>query len=299
MKLKKKNAGIETLKSRYAYIFVTPWIIGLLWFFVFPLLKSVLFSFSNVTVDVGKINIDFVGLKNFKYILMEDPLFVDDLAAELGKMCYTIPLIVVISLVVGILLNAKFRGRMLFRAVYFLPVIIASGPVLKLLFMYQSGNITNQAQEEIVAGTMIDVGTLIAYTGLPTQIGGYLSVALSGIMNIVWNCGIQIVLFIAGMQTIPDLLYEVSKVEGATKWEEFWFITFPLLSQVIILVLLYTVVEMMTLQTNSVMMRAYTIMYSQNYGDASAMLWLYFAIVGIVTALMFWAYTHYCVRRYE
>lgn len=146
---------------------------------------------------------------------------------------------------------------------------------------------------------MIDVSTLIAYIGLPTQISEYLNIALSGLMNIIWNCGIQIVLFIAGMQTIPDLLYEVSKVEGATKWEEFWFITFPLLSQVVILVMLYTIVEMMTLQTNSVMMRAYTIMYSQNYGDASAMLWLYFVIVGIVSALVFWVYMRFCVRRYE
>lgn len=298
MKLK-KNVGIETLKSRYAYIFVTPWIIGLLWFFVFPLLQSVLFSFSNVTIGVGKINLEFVGLKNFEYILTEDPLFVDNLFVELGKMFYTVPLIIIISLVIGILLNAKFKGRMLFRAVYFLPVIIAAGPVLKLLFMYQSGNITNQAQEEAVAGTMIDVSTLIAYIGLPTQISEYLNIALSGLMNIIWNCGIQIVLFIAGMQTIPDLLYEVSKVEGATKWEEFWFITFPLLSQVVILVMLYTIVEMMTLQTNSVMMRAYTIMYSQNYGDASAMLWLYFVIVGIVSALVFWVYMRFCVRRYE
>ena len=77
MKLR-KNVGIETLKSRYAYIFVTPWIIGLLWFFVFPLLQSVLFSFSNVTIGVGKINLEFVGLKNFEYILTEDPLFVDN-----------------------------------------------------------------------------------------------------------------------------------------------------------------------------------------------------------------------------
>lgn len=298
MKLR-KNVGIETLKSRYAYIFVTPWIIGLLWFFVFPLLQSVLFSFSNVTIGVGKINLEFVGLKNFEYILTEDPLFVDNLFVELGKMFYTVPLIIIISLVIGILLNAKFKGRMLFRAVYFLPVIIAAGPVLKLLFMYQSGNITNQAQEEAVAGTMIDVSTLIAYIGLPTQISEYLNIALSGLMNIIWNCGIQIVLFIAGMQTIPDLLYEVSKVEGATKWEEFWFITFPLLSQVVILVMLYTIVEMMTRQTNSVMMRAYTIMYSQNYGDASAMLWLYFVIVGIVSALVFWVYMRFCVRRYE
>ena len=241
----------------------------------------------------------FVGLKNFEYILTEDPLFVDNLFVELGKMFYTVPLIIIISLVIGILLNAKFKGRMLFRAVYFLPVIIAAGPVLKLLFMYQSGNITSQAQEEAVAGTMIDVSTLIAYIGLPTQISEYLNIALSGLMNIIWNCGIQIVLFIAGMQTIPDLLYEVSKVEGATKWEEFWFITFPLLSQVVILVMLYTIVEMMTLQTNSVMMRAYTIMYSQNYGDASAMLWLYFVIVGIVSALVFWVYMRFCVRRYE
>ena len=106
-------------------------------------------------------------------------------------------------------------------------------------------------------------------------------------------------LFIAGMQTIPDLLYEVSKVEGATKWEEFWFITVPSLSQVTVLVIVYTVVELITSQKDKVLLQAYTFMQSQKYGEASAMLWMYFLIVGSITGLLLWAYRHFCARKWE
>lgn len=299
MKQLKKKKGIETLKTRYGYLFVFPWIIGLILFFAYPILQSVLYTFSKVTLNVGEMRLDFIGFDNIRQVLLVDSKFTNNLGASVGKIAYTVPAILVISLILGVMLNGEFKGRFLFRVMYFLPVIIASGAVLKLLFTYQSSNITNLAQEDVVSANMIDISSIIEFTGLPSQIGDYISTALSGIMNIVWNCGVQIVLFIAGMQTIPDLLYEVSKVEGATKWEEFWFITIPMLSPVIILVIVFTVVDLMTAQNDNVMTQAYTFMQSQNYGEASAMLWIYFLIVGAFTGIVLLLFKHFCMKRWE
>ena len=101
------------------------------------------------------------------------------------------------------------------------------------------------------------------------------------------------------MQTIPPLLYEVSKVEGATKWEEFWFITLPMLSRVIVLVGVFTMVELMTAQNNSVMRQAYVFMRTQNYGEGSAMLWSYFAVIGVIMAVILGLYNRLCMRKWE
>ena len=128
----------------------------------------------------------------------------------------------------------------------------------------------------------------------------YFSTVLNNIFNLVWNCGIQIVLFISGMQSIPDSLYEVSKVEGATKWEEFWFITLPMLARTLILVIIFTMVELITDKSNAVMERAYTFMgVASNYGKASAMLWIYFAIVGTFIALVMLIYSKVFLKRWD
>ena len=297
--MKKQKKGIESLKHRYGLMFVTPWMVGLALFFIVPMIKSVIYVFSDVSIEVGGLDIAFSGLQNLKYALREDADYTNNLAAGVSKICYTFPAILIISLILGVVLSKEFKGRLFFRALYFLPVIIASGAVLKLLFTVQSSNITSLAQEDAVSANMIDVSTIVAYAGLPDKIGEYMSVALSGIMNIVWNCGIQTVLFIAGMQTIPDSMYEVANVEGATKWEEFWFITIPMLSRVIVLVIVFTVVELMTAQNDSVMTQAYTFMQSQKYGEASAMLWIYFAIVGACMGLILYLYNRFCARRWE
>ena len=295
----KKNRGIESLKRRYGLLFVTPWMIGLALFFVVPIFQSIIYMFSNVSLEIGGMGVEFNGLDNFEKILMKNPDYTNNLSASLLKICYTFPIVLIISMILGIMLSKEFKGRFVFRALYFLPVIIASGAVLKLLFTVQSRDINSLAQEDAVSANMIDVSTIVAYAGLPDKLGEYMSSALSGVMNIVWNCGVQIVLFIAGMQTIPDSLYEVSNVEGASKWEEFWFITIPMLSRVIVLVVVFTVVELMTAQDDVVMTQAYTFMQSQKYGEASAMLWLYFAIVGICVGAVLWLYQKFCASRWE
>lgn len=295
----RKNRGITALKAHYGRICVFPWVIGLVLFFGLPIIQSVIYSFSKVSLTTGGLKTSFVGLKNFKYIFAQDADYLDYIAAAVVKFLYSFPVIIIISLILALMLNQKFRGRIFFRALYFLPVIIASGAVLEVILSSVSEGVSNIKTDESVAMAMFDVNEIVESLGLPQKLGDYFVTVINGIMNMIWSCGVQTVLFISGMQTIPPLLYEVSKVEGATKWEEFWFITFPMLSRVTVLVSVFSMVELMTSQSNTVMRQAYTFMRSQNYGEGSAMLWSYFVVIGAVMAIVIGAYSRFCMKRWE
>lgn len=299
LKRKKKHKGIESLKSTYGRLFVLHWEIGLLLFFVVPIFKSIYFAFCDISF-AGGYRYEYIGWANFNYAWNEDPNFTNYLASTLTSMLYSLPVIVILSLILALLLNQKFRGRLFFRALYFLPVIIATGVVIELLFRSTSSELSSSGVSDSFAANMLSVDDILNWLTLPTEIGRYFSMILNNIFNLVWNCGIQIVLFIAGMQSIPDSLYEVSKVEGATKWEEFWFITLPMLARTIILVVIFTMVELITDKTNSIMTLAYNFMQAAiNYGKASAILWIYFAIVGAVMAIIMLIYSKVFLKRWD
>lgn len=296
----KHKKGIESLKSTYGRMFVLHWEIGLIVFFLIPFFKSLYFAFCEINFFGGSFNYEFVGLENVNFAWNKEPNFVDYLWSTLGSMAYSLPVIIILSLIIALLLNQKFRGRLFFRGLYFLPVIIASGVVISHLFASTGTELSSSGVSDSFAANMISVDSILEWMSLPASVGKYFSVVLNNIFNLVWNCGIQIVLFISGMQSIPDSLYEVSKVEGATKWEEFWFITLPMLARTLILVIVFTMVELVTDKTNQVMELAYTYMKTSiNYGKASAMLWIYFIIVGIIMGLIMLIYSKTLLKRWD
>lgn len=289
--------GIEALKERYGWICVSIWVFGLIVFFIIPIFQSFLFTFCKVKVDVGGLDIKWLGFENIRYIIKDDLNYLDNLKSSVGSFAYSFPIILILSLIIALLLNQKFKGRVFFRAIYFLPVIIASGVILGTIIGETS--VSSSGADEAVTANMIDVSELVEWTGLPEKLGKYFNDAINKIMNLVWNCGVQIILFIAGMQSIPDLYYEVSKVEGATAWEEFWFITFPSLSRVITLVTVFTMVELMTSQTDKVIEQAYNLISSQQFGQSSAMLWVYFCIIGAILGTILVAFNYFCAKKWE
>ena len=289
--------GIEALKERYGWTCVSIWVVGLVLFFIIPIFQSIFFTFCKVKLVAGDLQTTWIGFENIRYIFAVDANYTDNLTMGVIQFAYSFPIILVLSLIIALMLNQKFRGRVFFRAIYFLPVIIASGVILGTIIGDKS--VSNSGSDEAVAANMINVSELVQWTGLPEKIGGYFESAINAIMNLVWKCGVQIILFIAGMQSIPDLYYEVSKVEGATGWEEFWFITFPSLSRVITLVTVFTMVELMTSQTDKVMAQAYNLISSQMFGESSAMLWVYFCIIGAILGTILFAFNHFCVKKLE
>lgn len=301
----KKLLSTKTFEQRQRFngrLLVFPWVIGFILFFLIPLVTSIWFSFSKVELDVGGFSTIFRGLKNYKFILYEHPTYVDTLSEAITSFLYSLPVIIVLSLVCAVVLNQNFKGRFIARAVFFIPAIIASGVVMQV---FMSGSVSTSmiasgGGEESVFGQAVDFQAVFQNIGLPKAITELISLYVSDVSNLIWSCGVQIILFLSGLQAIPDALYEASKIEGANSWEEFWFITFPMLSNVLVVTTFYTIIDIFTNADNKVMKLAYNLVLNQqNYDQSSAMLWTYFSIVGIVVAIVFFAMNKFLIKRWN
>lgn len=298
---RRKATGIERLKVRYGRMFVIPWTIGFILFFLVPLVESIAYAFSHVSL-VDENMLTFAGLEHFRYLIKDDLNFIDNLKDAVISFIYSLPIIVALSMIFALILNQKFRGRLFARAVFFLPVIIATGVVMKFVTGEAIGNgaALNTAMGDTQSYSGIQFDQLLINLGLPQSVTELLSDYIARVFNLVWSCGIQILLFVAGMQSIPDQLYEVSKIEGATAWEEFWFVTFPMLGNVTFLVLIYTIVDLFTAFDNPIMTQAYDLISKNSlYDRSSAILWGYFVVVGIVGGLILLAYNRFLMKKWN
>ena len=293
----KKVKSVESLRRRYGYSFVSHWVIGLVVFFFVPVIYSICYAFSDITVEESGFVLDFVGFKNFSESLFENPTYLDQIRDSIGSMFYSLPMIVALSLILAVLLNQKYYGRTVMRIIFFLPVIIESSVILRLLSDPSINapifNLSTDGQG------IMNYDEILGNLNLPPQITEFLTFFLSNAVSLTWSCGVQIILFLAGLQSIPESLYEVSKIEGANKWEEFWQITVPMLRHVLSLVIIYTMISKFTAANNPIMETSVNLMRSMNYSEASAMLWFYFAIVLSVIGIVLFLYNRYCVRRWE
>lgn len=268
----------------YGRMFILPWEIGFVIFFVIPLVQSLTFVFSNVKIGEHNFNTTWTGLENINYVLFQSEGYMDNLISALTSFTYSIPLVVALSLIVGVILNQKFKGRIVFRSIFFLPVIIATGVVMQYI---QGDNVAAAMREGGAAagGNGVDVTAILEGMHLTPQITDFLVGFVNQIFDLFWDCGVQIVLFISGLQSIPEQLYEVCRVEGANKWEEFWYVTFPMLSGTTMLVMIFTAIEIFTDATNPVMRQGLGLLQQTEYSWSAAMLWVYFALVGAILGL--------------
>ena len=298
MKKVKKNRGITTLKDKYGRMFTTPWLIGIILFYLLPLVQSVVYSFADVKIKLGGMDISLVGLKNYKNILFVNPNYTGWLRSTVTSFLYSLPIILLLSLVLALILNQNFRGRLFFRALYFLPVIIATGPVISWLFRTTGSDLTNMGVSKSYTAGMLSVDDIVTKLQIDGKAAEYMTSTISKIFDLIWSCGIQTVLFLAGLQSIPGSLYEASRVEGATKWEEFWFITFPMLSRVTLLVSIFTMVELIISTRGIIIQQTYNMMCGGIYDRSLAMLWFYFLIFGGMMAIIILLYKNTLMRRW-
>lgn len=289
-KAKGRGMSYEKRKALYGYGFISLWLVGTVIFFLIPLIQSLRYSFSEVTVSPGEIKLSFAGFQKYIYALGTDQYYTEYLEETLIETLWKTPLILIFSLFIAVVLNQKFRGRVLARAVFFLPVIIATGPVFRIISgdMDTTGNV-GASQFSTMFSTDL-VGELMEFLGiygLSDNMNSLISSIADNIFGIVWSSGIQIILFLAALQNIPSSAREAAEVEGATAWEYFWKITFPYVSPFILANFIYTVIDSFTSPMNKVMNRILDLKSQWAFGEASAMAWLYFAVVlaavGIVT----------------
>ena len=297
----KKALGIEARKSRYGYVFLTPWILGMLLFFIIPVIQSIWYSFCTVQLEKGGFVTEFVGLEQYNYILKEEPNYTDNLLLSFSSFATSLPIIVAVSLILAVVLNQKFHGRLFFRTLFFAPVIIAGGVVMDFL---NGGSLSMESMAS-TGGSAYTVSSvnfmeILSNLNLPTQMTTLISQYVSSVFNLIWNCGVPIVLFIAGLQTIPPQLYEASTVEGANKWEEFWYITIPMMMNVLVLVVVYTSLDLFTSDNNAVIGQAYSLMKTKVIYDISAaMLWLYFGMVAVVLGAVLYLIYRLAFRKWQ
>ena len=244
MKAKKK----KTLAQKNAiagYLFILPFIIGFIAFLGYPLIESIQMSLSEVTVGNGGFSMRFIGINNFKKAFTVDPEFNRFLTESISSMLYKVPATLVFSFFVALLLNQEFKGRGFVRAIFFLPVILSSGVIVGLEY----NNTLLQGMEDVVkesggnSSITATLQTILDTGGMGSKFFGYVFDILDSVYDIAIAAGIQIIIFLSGLQTISTSMYEAAKIEGCTAWESFWKITFPMVSSLILVNIVYSIID--------------------------------------------------------
>jgi len=281
------NATYRTMRARNArqgVLFILPVIIGFLVFMVKPLVESLLMSMSNVQIIKGEGYVrTFTGLANYEYALSVDPYFNQRLVEEIGRMGLNAIATLVLSFVIAVILNQEFKGRALARAIFFLPVILASGVLPGIESQNEFYNMMQGISDEIANSSGVNLSAalqdLLSVSGIGSGVFDILFTMIDSIYDIVMASGIQIIVFLSGLQAISPSLYEAADIEGCTAWESFWKITFPIVSPLLLVNCIYTIIDFFMKNDNKVMERINEVMYSQfRFGESAAMSWIYFGV---------------------
>jgi len=293
--IKRDNKLSLTLEGKNAivgYMFLLPFIIGFLAFMFFPILESLHMVFSDVRIDTDKqgFNMIPVGLENLNKALNIDPQFRRFLIEEIMRMLLIVPAIIIFSLFVALILNQEFKARGFVRAIFFLPVILSSGVMIGL---ETNNSLLNSMADIIKEGNLMKSSVtkvledILVAEGAASDFMGYIFKIINQIYAIAMSSGIQIIIFLSALQTIPPSMFEAAKIEGATSWECFWKITFPMVSSLILVNIVYSVVDYFIRTDNRVMARINeTTLKMLNYGFGTAMAWIYFLAVILIIGLV-------------
>ena len=272
--------------------FIGPFLVGFFGLFLPMIVKSIQYSFSNMEVQsTGYVLTPAAknGLEHYIRALMIDPDFNRQLLSAMLEMLTKVPLVIIFSFFMANLLNQKFHGRAVARSILFFPVILTSGVILGLEssdLLMSSLNTSEITGSQL--STLMNVSGLLAkYTDLPRSVILFLSNAVNGIYDIIIASGVQILIFLAGLQSISPSLYEASSMEGATAWENFWKITFPMISPLILVNSVYTIIDAFTSETNAIMVDIKETIFGEvKYGLGSAMAWIYFICIAVILLIV-------------
>lgn len=297
-KPKKRKAALDSKKARAGWMFVLPFVIGMVVIYLPIIFDSIKFSFHQMNiVPGGGYSLTFVGWENYSDALFSDADFVRVLTASIKQLVLDVPAIVIFALFMAIVLNQKMVGRAVFRAIFFIPVIISTGIIDSLdqnnaMYAYMSsGSIDTGSQSTSTADQIInavDVTKLLGNMVVGTELVEYVVNVVNGIFNIVNRSGVQMLVFLAGLQSINPSIYESCTMEGATAWETFWKITFPMISPMILVNAVYTVIDSFTSESNQVMSYIDNVYLTASGGRvlSSAMSWIYFLLVILLLGLV-------------
>ena len=296
---KRKIASLDKRKARVGWVFVLPFLIGFVFVYLPMLFNSLKLAFSDMrTIMGGGVEFEFTGFANFQEAIVgaHGSDFLQTLVEGLGQLVFEVPAILLFSLFMAILLNQKMIGRAAFRAIFFLPVVLATGVMESI----EAGNMLgtmmgsgsgiddgsgSSAANEIVSA--MDFEALFSSMKIGGELVDYTVQIINNIYGIVNRSGVQMLIFLSGLQSISPAIYEACRIDGATGWETFWKVTFPMISPMILVNAVYTIIDSFTTGSNKVMAYiadAPSVINPNGTEIATAMSWIYFLIVVVILA---------------
>ena len=288
------SAGrLKRRKARWGYLFVLPWVLGFLFFFAVPVVQSFWYSLNDIKMSDTGFALRWVGIDNYAFMLLKDARFVPLLVDAVLEMLYKVPLIVILSLFIAVLLNQKFRGKSFFRSVFFLPVIITSGVTYVMLQGIINGNTLGATQNAYIFQSA-GLREAMLSANLPLGIVNGINDIVNRVFSLIMESGVQILLFLSGLQKIPPSTYEAARMEGAGEWDSFWKITVPQMVPIMLLNVVYSIIDSFlaygTEETgNRVMAAIYRTGFGSQFrfGLAASMSWIYMAVIALILLLTF------------
>lgn len=276
-------------QNRVGWFFVLPFLIGFFGIYLDVIINSVSFCFSEVTMSNKGYGLVGVGFKNFHVALFEDPNFNRNVVSAFSSVLTSIPTIVIFSLFVAVLLNSNMKGRGFFRALFFLPVIVATGIITATEGTYTLSSMDNMTgvSSGLATSSLFDIEQITAVlseVNLSRNVVSFITSTITNIYDVVNCSGVQIILFLAGLQSISPSIFEAAAIEGASGWEQFWKITFPMLGPLVLVNCIYTAIDRLTTSSNAVMkMVSNSAKTSVNdFGLSAAMSWMYFLLIVVL-----------------
>lgn len=283
--VEKKKSLLSKRRESGGYIFILPWFIGALIFFIYPFIQSIYFAFCDLTFSEKGLVKKFTGLENFRVVFFENPEVFQKLVNSVTQMLTELVLIITLSFILSIILNQNFHGKTFARAVFALPLIVSSGVLLSIF----KTSIFSQSQEAIAETTVFQASGVQAMLesagvgqGLINTIVGW----VNSLVDMLWKSGVQIIVFLSGIQSIPPSYYEVCDIEGATAWQRFWRVTFPIMMPFCFLNIIYTIIDSFTYQSNPVMLQIMQYFGNLQYAFSNALALAYFVVIIIIIGII-------------
>lgn len=280
-------------RNRYGYLFVAPFLIGAALFILLPIAQSILFSLSDLKLTFTGYELAFAGLKSYRRALLVDADIRRLIVNALIQTFTELPVILAFSFFAALLLKNPFPGRGLARSIFFLPVIMVSGVIasidtanltLATMMNRNTADLVNGVAASFSANRMI---LSLFNEAIPAVVLNFLGMAVDRIYDIIMASGLQIVIFIAGLNTIPPSVFEASSIEGATAWENFWKVTFPMMGPYLLLNTVYTIIDSFLNLKNPLILRIQNYLMSfSEFSFGSAISWIYFGIILLVVGVL-------------